>query len=82
LLSKASVDNKDNMGGERDLSRLSQPKADYPLLARKPVGKLIDRIYLDRIEREYKDSQYRKVTLASSVPPLDCPANAAKSAPC
>jgi hypothetical protein len=68
LLSKASVYNTDKMGGERDLSRLAQPKPDYPLLARKPVGKLIDNIYLGRIEREYKDSQYRKVTLASSVP--------------
>lgn len=65
------------MGGERDLSRLSQPKADYPLLARKPVGKLIDHIYLDRIEREYKDNQYRNVTLNASVPPLHSPVNTA-----
>lgn len=61
------------MGGERNLSRLAQPKADYPLLARKPVGKLIDNIYLGRIEREYKDGQYGKFTLAASVSPLDSP---------
>lgn len=61
------------MGGERNLSRLSQPKADYPLLARKPVGKLIDNLYLGRIEREYKDGQYGKFTLAASVSPLDYP---------
>lgn len=65
------------MGGERDLSRLSQPKADYPLLARKPVGKLIDHIYLDRIEREYKDNQYRNVTLNASVPSFHSPVNTA-----
>lgn len=65
------------MGGDRNLSRLSQPKADYPILARKPVGKLIDNIYLGRIEREYKDGQYGKVTLSASVshpgpPPTPC----------
>lgn len=61
------------MGGDRNLSRLSQPKADYPLLARKPVGKLIDNIYLGRIEREYKDGQYGKYTLSASVSPLCYP---------
>lgn len=70
------------MGGDRNLSRLSQPKADYPLLARKPVGKLIDNIYLGRIEREYKDGQYGKVTLSASVSHPDSPVHVALRAPC
>lgn len=54
------------MGGERDLSRLVEPKGRYPVLAKKPVGKLIEKIYLDRIERTYKDgNQYDKVNLAA-----------------
>lgn len=82
FLSKPSVENKDNMGGDRNLSRLSQPKADYPILARKPVGKLIDNIYLGRIEREYKDGQYGKVTLSASVSPLDYPIRIPVRVPC
>ncbi|ROW16211.1 hypothetical protein VPNG_01935 [Cytospora leucostoma] len=54
------------MGGERDLSRLVEPKGQYPALAKKPVGKLIEKIYLDRIERTYKaGNQYDKVNLSA-----------------
>ena len=53
------------MGGERDLTRLGEPKSHYPVLAEKPVGKLIEKIYLDRIEGIYKDNQYRKANLTA-----------------
>lgn len=53
------------MGGERNLSRLAEPKSEYPVLAEKPVGKLIEKIYLQRIEGTYKDNQYRKHNLTA-----------------
>lgn len=53
------------MGGERNLSRLVEPKSEYPVLAEKPVGKLIEKIYLQRIEGTYKDNQYRKHNLTA-----------------
>lgn len=53
------------MGGERDLSRLGEPKSNYPVLAEKPVGKWIEKIYLDRIEGTYKDNQYRNDNLTA-----------------
>lgn len=53
------------MGGERDLSRLVEPKIQYPILAQKPVGKLIEDLYRKRIEETYKDNQYRNHNLTA-----------------
>ncbi|KAF3762408.1 family 38 glycoside hydrolase [Cryphonectria parasitica EP155] len=51
------------MGGERDMARLLKPKADYPVMVQKPVAKLFQKLYLDRIEGTYKTGAYEKWNL-------------------
>lgn len=55
------------MGGERDMARLLEPKADYPVLVQKPVAKLFQKLYLDRIEGTYKTGSYEKYNLQAYV---------------
>lgn len=56
------------MGGERDMDRLTKPKANYPLLVKKPVAKWFQRLYLDRIEGIYKKGSYQNYNLQAYVP--------------
>lgn len=51
------------MGGERNIARLTKPKLEYPVLAQKPVKKIFQKIYLDRIETSYKGGQYSEHNL-------------------
>lgn len=55
------------MGGERDMARLTQPKVDYPVLAKQPVAKLFPKIYLGRIEGIYRNGDYGKYNLQTCV---------------
>lgn len=56
-----------NMGGERDMARLTKPKLEYPVLAQKPVKKMFPKIYLERIETSYKGGQYSEHNLQAYV---------------
>lgn len=51
------------MGGERDITRLTKPKVEYPVRAKQPVKKIFPKIYLDRIETSYKSGQYSQHNL-------------------
>lgn len=55
------------MGGERDMTRLTKPKAEYPVLVKKPVAKWFQKLYLDRIEGIYKKGSYEKYNLQACV---------------
>lgn len=55
------------MGGERDMARLNKPSADYPVIVEKPVAKMFQKLYLDRIEGIYRPGAYEKYNLQACV---------------
>lgn len=49
------------------MTRLTKPKAEYPVLVKKPVAKWFQKLYLQRIEGIYKKGSYEKYNLQTCV---------------